>query len=122
MVGFPGETDEDFEYLLDWLTKARLDRVGCFTYSEIEGAVANDLPNPVPESVKQSRYERLMALQQKSVPKNLPKKLVRHWLFWLMKLIQKKILPFAEAMLMHPKLMVMSMWTILMQQSKQVIC
>ena len=73
VVGFPGETDEDFEYLLDWLTKARLDRVGCFTYSEIEGAVANDLPNPVPESVKQSRYERLMALQQKSVPKNLPK-------------------------------------------------
>ena len=103
VVGFPGETDEDFEYLLDWLTKARLDRVGCFTYSEIEGAVANDY-------------------NKKSVPKNLPKKSVRHWLFWLMKLIQKKILPFAEAMLMHPKLMVMSMWTILMQQSKQVIC
>ncbi|WP_152700284.1 30S ribosomal protein S12 methylthiotransferase RimO [Moraxella catarrhalis] len=74
VVGFPGETDEDFEYLLDWLTKARLDRVGCFTYSEIEGAVANDLPNPVPESVKQSRYERLMALQQKISAEKLAEK------------------------------------------------
>lgn len=64
VVGFPGETDEDFEYLLDWLKKARLDRVGCFTYSEVEGAQANDLPNPVPESVKQERYERFMATAQ----------------------------------------------------------
>lgn len=64
VVGFPGETEEDFNYLLDWLQKANLDRVGCFTYSEIEGAVANSLPNPVPEAVKQERYERLMALQQ----------------------------------------------------------
>ncbi|WFF39378.1 30S ribosomal protein S12 methylthiotransferase RimO [Moraxella nasibovis] len=64
VVGFPGETEEDFEYLLDWLKQARLDRVGCFTYSEIEGAVANDLPNPVPEAVKQERYERFMAVAQ----------------------------------------------------------
>lgn len=64
VVGFPGETEEDFEYLLDWLKQAKLDRVGCFTYSEIEGAVANDLPNPVPEEVKQQRYERFMAVQQ----------------------------------------------------------
>lgn len=64
VVGFPGETEEDFEYLLDWLKQAKLDRVGCFTYSEIEGAVANDLPNPVPEEVKQERYERFMAVQQ----------------------------------------------------------
>ncbi|MDO4442078.1 MAG: 30S ribosomal protein S12 methylthiotransferase RimO [Moraxella sp.] len=64
VVGFPGETEEDFEYLLDWLKKARLDRVGCFTYSEIDGAVANDLPNPVPEHIKQDRYERLMAIAQ----------------------------------------------------------
>lgn len=64
VVGFPGETEADFEYLLDWLKQARLDRVGCFTYSEVEGAVANDLPNPVPEHIKQERYERLMALQQ----------------------------------------------------------
>ena len=64
MVGFPGETEEDFQCLLDWLVEARLDRVGAFTYSEVEGAVANDLPNPVPEAVKQERYERFMALQQ----------------------------------------------------------
>ena len=64
VVGFPGETEEDFEYLLAWLKEAQLDRVGCFTYSEVEGAVANDLPNPVPEAIKQQRYERFMALQQ----------------------------------------------------------
>ena len=65
VVGFPGETEDDFEYLLDWLEQAQLDRVGAFTYSDVEGAVANDLPNPVPEAIKQERYERLMALQQR---------------------------------------------------------
>lgn len=64
VVGFPGETEEDFEYLLDWLRRARLDRVGCFTYSEVEGAQANYLPNPVPESVKQERYQRFMQVAQ----------------------------------------------------------
>lgn len=65
VVGFPGETEEDFEYLLQWLTEAQLDRVGCFTYSEVEGAVANDLPNHVSEEIKKDRYNRLMDLQQK---------------------------------------------------------
>ena len=74
MVGFPGETQEDFEYLLDWLKQARLDRVGCFTYSEVEGAVANDLPNPVPEHIKQERYEQLMALQQQISSEKLAEK------------------------------------------------
>lgn len=74
MVGFPGETEEDFEYLLDWLKQARLDRVGCFTYSEIDGAVANDLPNPVPESVKQERYERFMAVAQQISEEKLQEK------------------------------------------------
>ena len=74
VVGFPGETEEDFEYLLEWLKQARLDRVGAFTYSEIEGAVANDLPNPVPEEVKQQRYERLMALQQQISAEKLQEK------------------------------------------------
>lgn len=74
VVGFPGETEEDFQYLLDWLKQARLDRVGCFTYSEIEGAVANDLPNPVPEDIKQQRYERLMALQQQISAEKLAEK------------------------------------------------
>ena len=64
VVGFPGESEADFEYLLDWLKVARLDRVGCFTYSAIEGATANDLPNHVPEHVKQARYERFMAVAQ----------------------------------------------------------
>lgn len=74
VVGFPGETEADFEYLLDWLKEARLDRVGAFTYSEVEGAVANDLPNPVPESVKQERYERFMALQQEISAEKLQEK------------------------------------------------
>lgn len=77
VVGFPGETEEDFEYLLDWLSKARLDRVGCFTYSEVEGAEANKLPNHVPEDIKQQRYERLMALQQQISAQKLQEKVGR---------------------------------------------
>ena len=64
VVGFPGETEEDFEILLEWLKEAQLDRVGCFTYSPVEGATANDLPDHVPEEIKQQRYERLMEVQQ----------------------------------------------------------
>ncbi len=64
IVGFPGETEEDFQYLLDWLTEAQLDRVGCFQYSDVEGASANDLPDQVPEDVKQDRWERFMLHQQ----------------------------------------------------------
>ncbi|MCB1733967.1 MAG: 30S ribosomal protein S12 methylthiotransferase RimO [Gammaproteobacteria bacterium] len=63
VVGFPGETDEDFELLLDWLQEARLDRVGAFAYSPVEGAAANALADPVPEALKQERLERFMALQ-----------------------------------------------------------
>jgi ribosomal protein S12 methylthiotransferase len=64
IVGFPGETESDFQILLDFLTEARLDRVGAFTYSEVEGADANALEAHVPEEIKQQRLERLMALQQ----------------------------------------------------------
>ncbi|AFV76234.1 30S ribosomal protein S12 methylthiotransferase RimO [Thermus oshimai] len=64
IVGFPGETEEDFQILLDFLKEARLDRVGVFTYSEVEGAEANALPGPVPEEVKEERRARLMALQE----------------------------------------------------------
>lgn len=64
IVGFPGETEEDFQMLLDWLEEAELDRVGCFKYSPVDGASANDLPDPVPEDVKQERWERFMATQQ----------------------------------------------------------
>jgi ribosomal protein S12 methylthiotransferase len=64
IVGFPGETDQDFEELLDFLDEAQLDRVGCFTYSAVDGAPANELPGAVPEEVKQERWERFMEHQQ----------------------------------------------------------
>ncbi len=60
VVGFPGETEEDFQYLLDWLDEAQLDRVGAFRFEPVEGAAANSLPNPVPEAVKEERYARIM--------------------------------------------------------------
>nr|WP_026154702.1 30S ribosomal protein S12 methylthiotransferase RimO [Thiolinea disciformis] len=63
IVGFPGETDEDFETLLDFLEEAQLDRVGAFAYSPVEGAPANDLPNAVPEELKQERLEQFMEFQ-----------------------------------------------------------
>ncbi|MFZ0788073.1 MAG: 30S ribosomal protein S12 methylthiotransferase RimO [Chromatiaceae bacterium] len=63
IVGFPGETDAEFEELLDFIRAARLDRVGCFAYSPVEGAAANALPDPVPEAVKEERLARFMAAQ-----------------------------------------------------------
>jgi ribosomal protein S12 methylthiotransferase len=60
ITGFPGETEEDFRYLLDWLDEAQLDRVGAFRYEPVEGARANALPDAVPEEVKEERYARLM--------------------------------------------------------------
>jgi ribosomal protein S12 methylthiotransferase len=64
IVGFPGETDEDFETLLDWLEAAELDRVGCFQYEPVAGATSNEIGNPVPEDIKDERWHRLMAAQQ----------------------------------------------------------
>jgi ribosomal protein S12 methylthiotransferase len=64
IVGFPGESEEDFELLLDFLREARLDRAGAFTYSPVAGAAANELAEPVPEAVKQQRLERFMAVQE----------------------------------------------------------
>lgn len=64
IVGFPGETEEDFQYLLDWMSEAQLDRVGCFKYSDVEGAAANELEGAVPEDVKAERWERFMLHQQ----------------------------------------------------------
>lgn len=61
VVGFPGETEADFQYLLDWLDEAQLDRVGAFRFEPVAGASANDLPDPVPEAVKEERYARIMA-------------------------------------------------------------
>jgi ribosomal protein S12 methylthiotransferase len=64
VVGFPGESEADFQYLLDWLTEAQLDRVGAFRFEPVAGASANDLDGAVPEAVKEERYQRLMALTE----------------------------------------------------------
>ena len=60
VVGFPGETEDDFQYLLDWLDEAQLDRVGAFRFEPVQGAAANDLPGAMPEEIKEERYARLM--------------------------------------------------------------
>ena len=65
VVGFPGETEDDFRYLLDWLEEAQLDRVGAFRFEPVAGAAANDLPDPVPESVKEERYARIMEVSER---------------------------------------------------------
>lgn len=64
IVGFPGETEEDFQMLLDFLEEAQLDRVGCFMYSDVEGATANNLPDHVDDATKQERFNRFMQTQQ----------------------------------------------------------
>jgi ribosomal protein S12 methylthiotransferase len=63
IVGFPGETEADFDQLLGFIQEAQLDRVGCFAYSPVEGAAANALPGPVPETLKQDRLQRFMEIQ-----------------------------------------------------------
>jgi ribosomal protein S12 methylthiotransferase len=77
IVGFPGETEADFEFLLDWMQEAQLDRVGCFKYENVEGAAARDLPDQVPDEVKQERWERFMAAQQKISAAKLKAKIGR---------------------------------------------
>jgi len=74
IVGFPGETEEHFQYLLDFLKEARLDRVGCFTYSAVDGAPANALENPVPEDVKEERLARFMDVQAQISAEKLQEK------------------------------------------------
>jgi ribosomal protein S12 methylthiotransferase len=77
IVGFPGETEEHFSFLLDWLREARIDRLGCFKFEPVEGAAANDLPGHVPEEVKQERWQRLMAVQQEISAERLQAKVGR---------------------------------------------
>lgn len=74
IAGFPGETEDDFKHLLDFIAEAQLDRVGCFAYSPVEGAVANQLGEQVPEEVKQERLARFMALQAEISASKLAKK------------------------------------------------
>ncbi|MEL0254088.1 MAG: radical SAM protein, partial [Novosphingobium sp.] len=77
VVGFPGETEADFEYLLEWLEEAQLDRVGGFRFEPVAGAAANDLPNPVPEEVKEERYRRLMETTERISAAKLAAKIGR---------------------------------------------
>jgi ribosomal protein S12 methylthiotransferase len=74
IVGFPGETDADFKYLLGWLDEAALDRVGCFKYEPVAGAPANDLGDAVPDEVKEERWHRFMQAQQKISARRLKRK------------------------------------------------
>jgi ribosomal protein S12 methylthiotransferase len=78
IVGFPGETEQDFALLLDWLGEAELDRVGCFRYEAVDGAVANDLGVPVPPAVKEERWNQLMAHQQTISHRRLKRKIGRN--------------------------------------------
>ncbi len=77
VVGFPGETEADFQYLLDWLEEAQLDRVGCFAYENVQGAAAQALPDHVPEEIKQERRERFMAASARISRSKLRKKVGR---------------------------------------------
>ncbi|MCB1474742.1 MAG: 30S ribosomal protein S12 methylthiotransferase RimO, partial [Rhodobiaceae bacterium] len=77
IVGFPGETDEDFENLLEWLDEAQIDRAGCFKYEPVEGATANELAGAVPDDVKEERYHRFMRRQQQISAKRLKRRVGR---------------------------------------------
>ena len=75
IVGFPGETEEDFQLLLDFLKEAQLDRVGCFKFSPVEGAPATEMADQVPEDVKEERFHRFMQLQQEISANRLKQKI-----------------------------------------------
>jgi ribosomal protein S12 methylthiotransferase len=74
IVGFPGETDADFQYLLDWLDEAEIDRLGCFKYEPVAGATSNAIPKAVPDEIKQERWNALMARQQAISARRLKRK------------------------------------------------
>lgn len=80
IVGFPGETEKDFEMLLDFLREAKIDRAGCFKYSPVDGATANDLPDQIPEEVKEDRWNRFMQVQQEVSALRLQEKIGREML------------------------------------------
>jgi ribosomal protein S12 methylthiotransferase len=77
VVGFPGETEEDFQYLLDWLERAQLDRVGAFRFEPVAGAAANALPDQVPEALKEERYARIMEVTERISAEKLAAKVGR---------------------------------------------
>ncbi|MBU3602368.1 30S ribosomal protein S12 methylthiotransferase RimO [Polynucleobacter sp. AM-25C3] len=75
IAGFPGETEEEFQYLLDFLDEAQIDRAGCFAYSPVDGATANEIENPVPEAIREERRTRFMAKAEDISIKRLAKKI-----------------------------------------------
>ncbi|QWE17573.1 30S ribosomal protein S12 methylthiotransferase RimO [Polynucleobacter sp. AP-Nino-20-G2] len=75
IAGFPGETDEEFQYLLDFLEEAQIDRAGCFAYSPVDGATANELANPIPDAIREERRARFMAKAEEISVKRLAKKI-----------------------------------------------
>jgi ribosomal protein S12 methylthiotransferase len=79
IVGFPGETDAEFDELMTWLAEAKLDRVGCFRFEPVAGAAANALPDPVPDDVKDNRWHRLMRAQQEISAGKLRRKVGRRF-------------------------------------------
>ncbi len=78
IVGFPGETEQDFRELLTFIREAELDRVGCFAYSPVDGAVANKLPDPVPDEVREERLAEFMAVQQQVSMERLQRRVGEH--------------------------------------------
>jgi ribosomal protein S12 methylthiotransferase len=75
IAGFPGETEEEFEHLLDFMREARIDRAGCFAYSPVEGAAANDIPGMVPDEVREERRARFMAVAEEVSAAKLRKRI-----------------------------------------------
>lgn len=97
IVGFPGETEADFIELLNFLTAAQLDRVGCFTYSPVPNAAANNLPDPIPEPIKQERYARFMAMQAQISRAKLLQKIGQHLIVLIDKVESNKIIARSNA-------------------------
>ena len=92
IVGFPGETEDDFERLLDFIGEAQLDRVGCFSYSPVAGAAANALPDPVPDAVKADRQARFMALQSAISARKLQQKLGREQIVLVDEVLEDRVI------------------------------
>ncbi len=103
IVGFPGETEEDFQMLLDFLKEAQLDRVGCFKFSPVEGAPATEMADQVPEDVKEERFHRFMQLQQEISAERLKQK-IGQTLDVIVDEIDNEVLSAVQKP-MHPKLM-----------------
>lgn len=97
IVGFPGETEADFIELLNFLTAAQLDRVGCFTYSPVPNAAANNLPDPIPEPIKQERYARFMAMQAQISRAKLLQKIGQRLIVLIDKVESNKIIARSNA-------------------------